>query len=93
VAAGLGSRYGQLAYNMTIMYLHMNVTQAIVFGAVMAVVGQMGDLVESIFKRSAGAKDSARILPGFGGILDMIDSPVAIAPVAWFLLTRVWCVL
>ena len=61
-----------------------------VFGLVLSAVGQFGDLLESCFKREAGAKDSGNILPRFGGILDLIDSPVLAMPVAWFLLTYVW---
>ena len=51
---------------------------------------QCGDLIESCFKRDAGIKDSGRLLPTFGGILDLIDSPILALPVAWFLLTAVW---
>ncbi|MCP4592623.1 MAG: phosphatidate cytidylyltransferase [bacterium] len=68
----------------------LSLTQATVFAVLMAICGQLGDLLESIFKRSAGAKDSASLLPGFGGVLDLMDSPVLAAPVAWFLLTCVW---
>jgi len=60
------------------------------FGVAMSVAGQLGDLVESCFKRDAGSKDSGKIIPRFGGILDLIDSPVLALPVAWFLLTVVW---
>ncbi len=56
------------------------------FGAVMALVGQTGDLVESILKREAGAKDSSQLIPTFGGVLDLLDSPVFAAPVATILL-------
>jgi len=54
-----------------------------VFGAVMAVVGQLSDLVESMLKRDARQKDSSNRVPGFGGILDVIDSPLFAAPVAY----------
>jgi phosphatidate cytidylyltransferase len=56
---------------------------AVVFGAVFGVLGQMGDLVESMIKRDAASKDSSNRIPGFGGLLDVIDSPLATAPVAF----------
>jgi phosphatidate cytidylyltransferase len=53
---------------------------AAVFGLCLAFIGQMGDLVESMIKRDAEQKDSANKVPGFGGILDIIDSPLVAAP-------------
>ena len=64
--------------------------RAILFGLSLSLVGQVGDLLESCFKRDAGIKDSGKVLPRFGGILDLIDSPVLALPVAWLLLTVVW---
>ncbi|MEN6384230.1 MAG: phosphatidate cytidylyltransferase [Phycisphaerales bacterium] len=55
----------------------MPVLPAIIFGAVFAFIGQLGDLAESLLKRAAETKDSASIVPGFGGVLDVIDSPLA----------------
>ncbi len=61
--------------------------QAILFGAVIAMVGLLGDLVESVFKRDATSKDSGNVIPAFGGILDLLDSPAFAAPVAYLLLS------
>ncbi len=55
-------------------------------GVVFAVIGQAGDLTVSLFKRGAGIKDSSSILPGLGGLLDVLDSPLMVAPVAYWLL-------
>ncbi len=64
-------------------------TQAVLFGALIAGIGQLGDLMESIFKRDATCKDSGRVIPAFGGILDLLDSPVFAAPAAYLLL-KTW---
>lgn len=59
---------------------------ALLSGAILALVGQFGDLVASLLKRDAGIKDSGQSIPGFGGFIDVVDSPVIVAPVAYWLL-------
>jgi len=61
----------------------MNVWLAPVFGACTAVIGQLSDLAESMLKRDAQQKDSSNRVPGFGGILDVIDSLLFAAPFAY----------
>ncbi len=57
----------------------------LVYGATVGFTGMMGDLAESLLKRDAGVKDSSRWMPGFGGVLDVLDSILFAAPVAYLL--------
>jgi phosphatidate cytidylyltransferase len=52
----------------------------VLFGVVFAFLGQLGDLAESMLKRDAEMKDSSNNVPGFGGILDVVDSILVTAP-------------
>ncbi|WP_281887572.1 phosphatidate cytidylyltransferase [Paenibacillus sp. YYML68] len=54
--------------------------QAVIVGIVIAIVGQMGDLIQSAYKRVKGIKDSGAILPGHGGVLDRTDSWLIVFP-------------
>jgi len=62
------------------------VLPGVLLGGVFAIAGQAGDLLESVLKRDAGAKDSGGAIPGFGGVLDVVDSILLAAPVAYWLL-------
>jgi len=64
----------------------MTYSQAAIVGLILGAVGQAGDLSASVVKRDAGVKDAGRILPGFGGMVDMLDSLVIAAPVGFWLL-------
>jgi phosphatidate cytidylyltransferase len=56
-------------------------------GLLLGFLGQVGDLVASLLKRDAGVKDWAATIPGFGGVMDVIDSVLIVSPVAYWLLT------
>jgi phosphatidate cytidylyltransferase len=55
-------------------------------GLAFGMVGQAGDLIASLFKRDAGIKDAGHVLPGFGGVLDVLDSLLLALPVAYWIL-------
>lgn len=56
-----------------------------IYGLILGVTGLIGDLCESLIKRDVGKKDSARLLPGFGGLLDLMDSVLYAGPIAYVL--------
>ena len=56
--------------------------QAVLFGLVLSVAAQVGDLAESLFKREAGVKDSSGLIPGHGGVLDRFDALYFVVPIA-----------
>lgn len=67
----------------------VTMTDGVILGTILGIVGQAGDLSASVLKRDAGLKDAGRILPGFGGLIDMLDSLIIAAPVAyWYLHLR-----
>jgi len=69
--------------------LPLTIWHAMFIGAVLGIVGQLGDLSESLIKRDCQVKDSGHLIPGMGGVLDLIDSLLFTAPVFYFYLNIV----
>jgi len=58
-------------------------------GILFGLLGQLGDLLMSVFKRDSGIKDASSVLPGLGGVLDVLDSLLIVSPIAYWLLPSV----
>jgi len=69
---------------VTILNMPIGYGQAILLGFLVSVFGQLGDLVESLLKRNMGVKDSGKLLPGHGGLLDRMDSVVFTGIVVYY---------
>ena len=67
----------------------MTPMHAIILGVLLSSTAVIGDLIESIFKREAGVKDSGKFFPGIGGILDLLDSLLFNAPLMYLYLRHV----
>ena len=67
----------------------VSVVDAVILGVVLSVSAVIGDLIESLFKREAGVKDSGKFFPGIGGILDLLDSLLFNAPLMYLYLRHV----
>lgn len=67
----------------------MTTLHAVILGVILSIAAVIGDLIESLFKREAGLKDSGRFFPGIGGILDLLDSLLFNAPLMYLYLRHV----
>ena len=64
----------------------LSTIDSLVIGVIVGILGQISDLIESLYKRDAGVKDSSNILPGHGGFLDRFDSPILVGPCVYIYL-------
>ncbi|MDO8687267.1 MAG: phosphatidate cytidylyltransferase [Dehalococcoidales bacterium] len=85
----IGGLLGAIIFSLffilpTPLRLPMNWGQTILLGGLVSIFGQLGDLVESLFKRNMGVKDSGNLLPGHGGVLDRIDSIIFAGIVVYY---------
>ena len=78
---------GVLGYILWPNIFHGSILKIIFMGICIAFSSIVGDLTESIFKRSAGVKDSGHVIPGRGGVLDSIDSILMSAPVFYLMIS------
>ena len=67
----------------------MTIVHAVILGIILSTTAVVGDLIESIFKREAGVKDSGRFFPGIGGVLDLLDSLLFNAPIMYLYLRHI----
>jgi len=86
----VGSMVGSLLVAWVFSYwIQIPLGHLLVMAVIGNVAGQMGDLLESAYKRSAGVKDSGGLLPGHGGVLDRIDALILCIPVIWYYIVLV----
>ncbi len=84
LALGVAGSLGMTALARALLdYEGLSWGQALVFGVLVGIVAQLGDLMESMIKRDCVQKDASDALPGFGGLLDVMDSLLFSAPVAY----------
>ncbi len=84
VAGVIGSIVGGLIVYYFIDAVNFRFIDVLVLGFIIGVMAEIGDLAESLLKRDAEIKDSNRLLPGMGGVLDVLDSTLLCAPIFYF---------
>ena len=86
LSGGVGAGLAAISSRLPDAADHVPVVAGLLLGLLFGAAGQLGDLAMSLLKRDAGLKDSSRILPGMGGVMDVLDSPALVAPLAVWLL-------
>jgi phosphatidate cytidylyltransferase len=84
----VGSVVGCLVYRYFLLP-EIPAGHIVMLGLAGGIIGQLGDLFESLIKRASGAKDSGEILPGHGGILDRLDCLLFIVPFVYYYRTYI----
>lgn len=85
VGSILGGAIGGVIIKLIFNIHEFAILKALLIGAILGAVAVIGDLIESMFKRDAGVKDSSNLITGHGGILDKIDSLLIAGPILYFI--------
>ena len=64
--------------------IHYNIINSLMFGFIISILAFLGDMIESIFKRNIGVKDSGKLIPGHGGLMDRFDGYFLVIPFSYF---------
>jgi len=89
IAGFIGGLTGGIIVAVILYFWRLNdmpIIQLFIIGVLVSMIGQLGDLAESCWKRAIGIKDSSAIIPGHGGVLDRFDSLLFASPVLYFFL-------
>ncbi len=82
----LGGAVGAVIMKIIFHINEMTMAKTVLIGVVLGIAALIGDLIESMFKRDAGVKDSSNLIPGHGGLLDKIDSILVAGPILYLIL-------